>query len=457
MDAKTYGQSLEGQAEHKARSVATMVAVFAAVSLVVLDAAIANLALPAIARSMHVTAAQSVGVMTAYQLALVAALLPCGALGEAVGYRRVFAAGVALFTAASLLCAFAPSLPWLLAGRFLQGLGGSAVMSLGMALMRQVTPPERLGTVIGWNAMVVAFSAAAGPAIGAAVLSVASWPWLFAVNLPIGLAVLAAWRVLPTTPGSKRSVDGLSAALNAIGFGALVIGAEFLSKQWPLAIGLWLAAGVAFTLLVRREAGQAAPLIPLDLLRVKPFRVSVLASICCFAGQSAALVSLPFYLQHGLKQSALVTGLCMTPWPVAVMVVAPLSGRLADKVSGAVLCMVGGALFAVGLILAVLLPLHGNPWPLAAITALCGVGFGLFQTPNNRSLYLSTPRERSGAAGGMQATARLTGQTAGAVLMTALFGIVSLDHAPRIGLGLGAALALAAGLISLARKATPSA
>jgi len=175
--------------------------VLAAIVLVVLDAAIANVALPTIAQSLHVRPAGSIWVVTAYQMALVMALLPCAALGESLGYRRVYTAGVALFVAASALCALSPSLPWLAAARFIQGIGGSAVMSLGIALLRFVVPHQRLGAAIGWNALTVALSSAAGPTIGAAILSVSSWHWLFAVNIPVGAVVLFATRAMPPVAG----------------------------------------------------------------------------------------------------------------------------------------------------------------------------------------------------------------------------------------------------------------
>ena len=143
--------------------------VLAAMAMVVLDAAIANVALPTIARSLQVTPATSIWIVTAYQSALVMALLPCAALGESLGHRRVFTAGVALFVGASVLCAFSPSLSWLVAARLLQGLGGAAVMALGIALLRVVVPDQRLGAAIGWNALAVALSSAAGPTIGAAI------------------------------------------------------------------------------------------------------------------------------------------------------------------------------------------------------------------------------------------------------------------------------------------------
>jgi DHA2 family multidrug resistance protein-like MFS transporter len=433
------------------RRTVAIVSVLSAMALVVLDAAIANVALPAIAGSLHVTPAMSVLIITAYQTALVMGLLPCAALGESLGYRRVFTAGVVLFTGASVACAIAPSLPWLITARFVQGLGGATVMALGIALMRFAVPRGRFGAVIGLNALTVALSSAAGPTIGAGILSVANWPWLFAVNLPVGGIVLLAARALPHLAGTARALDLLSVALNALAFGSLVVGAELLPAAPVLAVTLLIAAALSLAALVRREFPKEAPLIPLDLLRVPSFRVSAIASVCCFIGQTAGLVALPFYLQNGLAQPAVMTGIYMTPWPLTVAIAAPIVGRLANRVSTARLCAAGGACLATGLAAASFWPLQADLRPLVLFTALCGLGFSLFNIPNNRNMFLSAPRERSGAAGGMQGTARLVGQTSGAVIMTQLFTLTSVDAAPRIGLGIGATLALAAGLVSTLR------
>jgi DHA2 family multidrug resistance protein-like MFS transporter len=147
-----------------------------------------------------------------------------------------------------------------------------------------------------------------------------------------------------------------------------------------------------------------------------------------------------------------MTGLYMTPWPLTVALAAPIAGRLADRTPTAWLCAAGGLCLAVGLTLAALWPLERHLAPLVVFMALSGLGFGFFQTPNNRNMLLAAPRERSGAAGGAQATARLSGQTCGAVLMALLFTLASPDAAPRVGLTVGAALALAAGLVSMLRS-----
>lgn len=426
-------------------------AVLAAMVLAVLDAAIVNVALPTMARSLQVAPGMALWVITAYQTALVMGLLPCAALGESLGYRRVFTLGVALFTAASALCALAPSLPWLVAARFFQGLGGAAIMALGVALLRLVVPQRDLGAAIGWNALAVALSSAAGPTIGAVLLSGASWPWLFALNLPLGGLVLIACRALPDLAGSARPLDRISVALNAAVFASLVVGAEVLVEQPLMAVALLAAAALSLAAVIRREMPRAAPLIPLDLLRAASFRISVTASVFCFAGMTMGLLALPFYLQHSLGQDMLMTGLYMTPWPLTLAVAAPLSSYLSNRVPTAWLCAGGGTCLALGLAAASLWPLHGSALPLVPITMLCGLGFGLFQVPNNRNMFLSAPRERAAAAGGMQGIARLTGQTAGGVVMSLLFTVEFVESAPRVGLAIGAVLTLAAGLVSVLR------
>jgi MFS transporter, DHA2 family, multidrug resistance protein len=434
------------------RQSAAIFAVLAAMVLVVLDAAIANVALPSIGGALKVTPALSVLVVTAYQLALVMALLPCAALGESKGYRRLFTQGVALFTAASALCALSPSLPWLVAARFLQGIGGAAVMSLGVALLRQIVPHSRLGAAIGWNALAVALSSAAGPPLGAFILSVLPWPWLFIINLPLGVIILIASRSLPFVAGTRRRLDLFSIALNASGFGGFVTGAELLPVRPAPAAALLIAAASSLALLFKRELPRKAPLIPLDLLRSGSFRVSVIASICCFTGQTAGTVALPFLLQHGLHQTTLLTGIFIMPWPLTVAVTAPVASRLANRLPGAWLCAVGGLLLAAGLAAISTSPAHASPLRLVPFIMLCGLGFGLFQVPNNREMFLAAPSERSAAAGGMQGTARLTGQTMGAVMMTLLFTLTTVNEAPRMGLAIGASLALIAGLVSTLRR-----
>lgn len=443
----TAPQAEDGRpASHRAASI---FAVLTALTLVVLDAGIVNVALPAMSRALAVAPSRAILVVTAYQAGLVMALLPAGALGERLGHRRVFISGVLIFVAASAGCAVSPTLPWLVAARFVQGLGGAAIMALGVALLRLTVPPDRLGAAIGWNALTVALASAAAPTLGAAVLSLAPWPALFALNLPVGVAALVASRALPLSHSPGASPNGASMLLNAAACGALIVAGESALSEPGLAIALGAAGILALALLARREAGKPNPLLPVDLLRLEPFRLSVAASVLCFMAQSMGLLTLPFLLQHALGQSPVEAGAYLTLWPLSVAAASVVATRLADRISTAWLCAAGAATLAAGLAGAAAWPLHGEAARLAPFLAICGAGFGLFQSPNNRNLFLSAPPHRSGAAGGMQGTARVAGQTAGSVIVTLLFAASA--AAPPVGLALAAALALLAGVVSLFR------
>ncbi|HEY9219589.1 MAG TPA: MFS transporter, partial [Phenylobacterium sp.] len=278
------------------------------------------------------------------------------------------------------------------------------------------------------------------------------WPALFLINLPLAGAALVATLALPVSPRTPHRLDLGSLTLNAVAFGALIAAAEAALRS-PRA-AFWLAAlGVcALLLLLRREIPKSAPLLPLDLLRLRSVRLSASASVCCFAAQASGLLALPFLLQEELGLSPLAAGLHITAWPAAVAATALIAGRLADRVSTAWLCALGGAALSAGLAGLALRPLGDTPAAVLSFIALAGVGFGLFQTPNNRALFLAAPLDRSGAAGGLQGSARVTGQTVGALTTALLFSVTLGEGAPRLGLATGSVLAMAAAALALARR-----
>lgn len=432
--------------------------IWLAMAMSVLDGAIANVALPTIARELHALPAASIWIVNAYQLAIIVTLLPLAALGDKIGYRRVYIAGLAVFTLGSLGCALSHTLAELTTARVLQGVGAGGIMSINAALVRFTYPRRLLGRGIGLNAVVISISAAIGPTVASAILSVASWEWLFAVNVPIGvIAIAVASRALPRTEGSGRRLDAVAAILNGLAFGFLIWGADGVVRE-GLGVGLLrLAAGaVAAILLVRRELGQPAPLVPFDLLRIPIFGLSVATSIVSFAAQMLAYVALPFYFQRVLGHSAVETGLLMTPWPLATGITAPIAGKLADRYSAGLLGGIGLGVFALGL--AALSMIHPGASDLQIVwrMAVCGLGFGFFQAPNNRAMVAAAPLRRSGAAGGMLATARLLGQTAGAVGVGVFFHLAGM-RATSLALMTAAGLAAAGAGVSLLRlKLAPS-
>ena len=423
-----------------------------AISMSVLDSSIANVALPSIARDFHASNAASIWVINAYQIAILAALLPLASLGEIVGYRRISQAGLMVFTLASLGCAFATSLPALSVARIVQGLGAAGIMSVNPALVRFIYPQRLLGRAVGINAFAVGVSAAIGPTIAAAILAIAHWRWLFAINLPIGLIAFSiAVRALPETGRSQRRLNYVGALLNAATFALLICGLQSLAHDsaGPLAaLQVGAAAALGFAL-VRHEINRPAPIIPFDLLKLRLFSLSVATSIASFVAQMAGLVALPFEIQR-IGRSAVETGLLMTPWPVAVAIAAPIAGRLADRYPAGILGGLGLLTLAAGLTALALVPAGGSAADLIWRMTLCGLGFGFFQTPNNRTLLSSAPRSRSGAAGGMLATARLLGQALGAAAVAILFRAYPATGS-NVVLWAAAAVAVAAALISMAR------
>lgn len=441
------------------RRLGAILAIAFGVGLSVLDGAIANVALPTLGRELAVSSSESIWIVNAYQLAVMISLLPCSALGERIGYRRIYVAGIALFTLASAGCALAGSFAALALARTAQGFGAAAITSVNTTLIRIIYPRTQLGRGLGINATVVAVSSVAGPAVAAGILSVADWPWLFAVNLPIGIAAFAlSRRFLPENPVrvQGRGPDWRDAAMNALTFGLLTASLEgFTHRLAPQLIAACIAALLLVgTLFIRRQLREERPLLPLDLLRIPIFSVSVLTSICSFLGQMLAMVALPFYLQHEFGYDEVATGLLMTAWPAVIMVVAPIAGILVERVHAGFLGGTGLTAMAAGLFLLAFLPDDPAPFDIAWRLVLCGAGFGLFQSPNNSILIASAPPQRSGSASGMLATARLVGQATGAALMALLFHIVP-ENSTHTALLLAGGFALTGAVVSITRIRLP--
>ena len=441
------------------RRLGAVLAVAFGVGLSVLDSAIANVALPTLGAELAVSSADSIWIVNAYQLAIMVSVLPLAALGETLGYRKIYVGGLALFTLASAGCALAGSFATLVLARVLQGFGAAAVTSVNTTLIRFIYPRAQLGRGMGINATVVAVSSVAGPAVAAAILSAGPWQWLFAVNIPVGAAALwLSARFLPSNPvqSDSRTPRWRDVALNALTFGLLMASVEGLSHGWD---GRILLAGAAVLLaaggwFVRSQLRETHPLLPLDLLRIPVFSVSVLTSVCSYLAQMLSMVALPFYLQHTLGYDEVTAGLLLTAWPAVIVAVAPVAGMLVGRLHPGALGGTGLAAMAAGLAALAWLPAEpsaaGTVWRLA----LGGAGFALFQSPNNRMLIASAPPGRSGSASGMLATARLTGQTTGAALMALLFHAMP-DRSTRAALAVAAAAALAGSAVSFLRLGLP--
>lgn len=422
-------------------------------TLAVVDGTIANVALPTIAADFSAGPSASIWIVNGYQLAIVISLLPLAALGEIYGYRRVYLLGVSLFTLASIACVFAHSLEVLTLARIVQGFGAAGLMSVNTALLRYTVPQAKFGTAIGLNALVVAVSSTIGPTLAGIILSFLTWPWLFVINIPLGIAAVAMGiRSLPDNDLSGRKFDFISAILSALMIGLLVTSIDSAGNDegYLIILPQALLCILAAIWLTRRSLRMTNPLLPLDLLRIPVFTLSLCTSIMSFLAQMMAFISLPFLFQTVFGFRPIEVGFLMMPWPIALALVAPLSGRLSDKYSPAILGLLGLMTFATGLALMGMLPEQPTITDICWRMAICGIGFGLFQAPNNRMIMTSVPRSRSGAGSGMLGTARLLGQSLGAAFVAFLMAKWGIEAIPYMLL-IASCFALFASLVSFSR------
>lgn len=385
--------------------------------MAVLDLGAVNLSLATMARELAVPMSQAVWITTLYQLVCAASLLACAALGRRLGQRRVFAGGIALFSLGALGAALSSSLETLLACRALQGLGGAAILSLGPSLYRMIYPRHLLGRAIGLNALVVASGLACGPLLGGVVIAVAGWSWIFALNVPAGLAaLLLARRALPREAPGRNGFDWRGALLSALMMGGFVLAMERLGHGGSPGLVIAMVAGSlgvagVFAWWQRRAA---APLVPPALFAAPRFASAAVVTALAFTGQGAVFVALPILYQEVMGASPLQAALLFTPWPLALMLSGPLAGRMADRRDPALLAVVGLGLFLVGVVGLAWLSGTGAAGYLLLPSLLCGFGYGVFQAPNNREIMGSVPVALSAGASGVLASVRTFGQCLGA-------------------------------------------
>lgn len=436
-------------------------------AMTMLDGTVVNVALPILAKEFNVSDSSAVWIVTVYQLIITCLILPLSSLGDIYSYRRNYIIGIAVFTIGSALCALSWNFEMIIISRTLQGIGAAEAMGVNVALVRLIYPPKYLGRGLAVNTMVIAIASAAGPSLAGAILSFASWNWLFLINVPFGiLAFFMAYKYLPPNPPKTHQVkfDWLSGIANVIVFGTIfyALGNFSRSNELLTNIILLVCGFVTGIFYIRHLRGHEDPMLPLDLLHNKLYSLSIVTYTASFIAQNIALIALPFLFLNGFGFTELITGLLMTPWPLATMIVSPFVARFVEKHNPGATAAFGMLLYSVGLILLMIEPIEGAvEWDIAWRMALCGCGFGIFQTPNATVMISATPVSRSGAAGGFQSTARLGGQTLGASIVTLVFAWMSVpsdagslsNGAPGVHVSLLIALCLAiiAAIFSISR------
>lgn len=397
-------------------------------AMTMLDGTVVNVALPILAKEFQVSDSSAVWIVTVYQLIITTLLLPVSSLGDIFSYRRNYIIGILVFTLGSALCGLSPNFQTIIVARTIQGVGAAMVMAVNVALVRLIYPPEYLGRGLAVNTMVIAIASAAGPSLAGFILSVTSWHWLFLINIPLGIvAFLMACKYLPPNPQRDHKIkfDITGAIANVIVFGSLFYALGNFARGGDLLtdILLLICSLVAGIFYVRHLHGHEDPMLPIDLLHSKLYSLSIFTYTSSFIAQNIAMIALPFLFLNGFGFSELTTGLLMTPWPLATMIVSPFAARYIEKHNAGATAAFGMLVYAAGLLLLFSIPVGGDvsEWDIAWRMALCGCGFGIFQTPNATVMISATPVSRSGAAGGFQSTARIGGQTFGATLVTLIF------------------------------------
>lgn len=419
----------------------------------VIDTAAFNAALPAIAADLKVSSAASVLLANVYQFAVVVALFPLAAIGDRLGFRRIYVSGLTLLALASISCALAPNFTVLAVAKFVQGLAAAGLMSVSSGLIRHIYPEHRLGQGIGIQGSIVAIGGACGPVFAAIILSVTSWRWMFALAPLLSAASIAlALRALPPNPTTRTSFDVRGAALSAATLGQLVIvfNAFTFVSGFPLALLLIASMTMTAAALVRHEARVPVPLLPIDLMRRPVFSLSIGTAACAFIAQMLMLVTIPFFLHEHVGLSVAAAGFCLAPWPLAAAFTGPIAGSLADRYSAGRLGGMGLALVCAGAVLVALSPEQASVADILWRVAVCGAGFGFFQSPNNRLIISSTPKRRTSAAGALIGTVRLTGQMIGASVAALTFALAA-SHGKTVALYIAAGIALCAAGLSLTR------
>ena len=425
------------------------------ITITVFDSSMSNVALPAISAALGIPPSQSVWVVLAYSLTVVGCLLPLSAVAERVGFRRLYGIGMAVFLVCSVTAALSSSMTQLVISRVGQGLGSAMLMCLFGGILRNTYPLSRLAAGISLNAFMVGITAVIGPTLGAMLLQWFSWQAIFLVNIPLGLITYLGLRHLPDIPSRAGRFDWTASALSAAVFALALYGLETLGRAPGQALICLLVATLIAWILLRRSWGQPAPIVPVDLLRIRSIGYSVAASAFFFAAQMAAFVSLPFYFKAVYGASYAQVGLYLGAWAIGGAVMAPPSAYMSARFPVAILCALGSIAMISGLIGILVMPVDVGQPGLLACMFLAGIGFGFFQTPNNRAMLGGIPRHRSGAAGGMQATTRVFGQGVGTAFVGVAFQLGS-AHGPVGGVLVAIACASIALAVNVVRQFDPT-
>lgn len=402
------------------------------VLLFTLDLSIVNVALPTLTRELKTDFSTVQWVVLSYLMVVAAFLSAAARLGDLKDKKTLFLSGLGIFTLASFLCAVSQTINQLIIARALQGLGAVLVSALSLAIVTEISPPERRGQAIGTVGGLISLGVALGPSLGGLILGFSSWHWIFLVNVPIGIASgLLLWRELPPLPPPKKTrarfdimgMLGLAAWLICLDVGLNILGRDG-SGSTP-ARQLLLTAAVCFILLLFWEARHPSPIISLELFRNPQMSLGLGLALMVFVVLAGSLFLMPFFLENAMQYNPTQVGWLMAVSPVTAGLIAPWAGSWADRVGERKVTVVGLTLLALGCLLVSTFHQEMGHWRYVAAFLPFGLGVGIFQAPNNSSIMASAPPDRRGTASGLLALSRTLGQSLGLPLMAASFALIA--------------------------------
>ena len=392
-----------------------------------LDASIVNISLPSIASAFGTSLTGTVEwVIIGYLVVIAALFYRLAAWPICIGRTPLWLAGLAIFTAGSALSGAAPSLELLIAARALQGVGAAFILANSLAILSDTFPASERGRALGINAIALALGTSAGPTLGGVITEHLDWRWIFYVNVPVGVAAFIASRhVLPRAghrvPGQ---FDLVGAVLVGIGVAGLNLGLSF-GQEWgwssPMLIATILIAVSALVGAVLYERRAPAPLLDLNLFRNRVFSSALVSLIFAMLALFAVGFLLPFYFEELRGFSTQEAGLLLTPFSLAIAVVGPIAGVLADRFGSRWLAPLGLAITTLGLVQLAQLSLTSSIQDIAVPLIVSGIGQGLFLSPNSNALLGAAPPAEHGQASGVLATGRVVGQSLSVAVAGAVF------------------------------------
>ncbi|MEC0129678.1 MULTISPECIES: MFS transporter [Paenibacillus] len=396
-----------------------------------LDGSIVNIALPELSKQLKLPMAQIEWVTTGYLMAICAAILFFGKLGDIVGKIRIFKIGTIIFVIGSMLCGLSVSLPALIASRVIQALGASMTMANSQGIVTDIFPATERGKALGFIGTFVSLGSIAGPSLGGIMVSTLGWEYIFWVNVPIGLiAIFFGWKVLPKDlTRVKSSIDVPGSLLFAVFiitlFAGLLLGQQ-LGYGNSLIVTSIIVAVVSFIAFIWTELRRKEPLLQLSLFKNPLFSLSILCGFLVFTANFCFNIIAPFYAQNMLSLSPFYAGFLLMLLPICMVVVAPMSGALSDKIGSEFLTFAGLVVMVIAQFGLAQLHVGSSVVLVGVWIAMLGIGSGLFQSPNNSLVMSKVPRTQLGSAGSVNSLVRNVGMVVGITIATTiLFQVMS--------------------------------